>query len=926
MTALGRVATTGIVALLLACGCTNVRTCKQGTLLLTLTFDDATTKADSVRLTLGVGGQSTTATRPHSPGDPVETIEVDFPGSYPLGSAVSIDVTAFLAGAAVGGGHAGGTLVPGCSALSLALRPDTIPDAGGEDIVGVDFAIGDARGAPGDGGSIADIAVADFQDTDLALAHDLAETEFAAPDLTAPDLAIPDLGIPDLAMSDLAQSDLAMPDMAAPFGTVSFRFAPSYPAGASPSCVAAGDLDGDGKLDLVVVGSAGVSWIMGRGDGTFGAPKGMNVAAGANALVLGDFNGDNKLDVAAALSMSQRITVLLGDGMGGFTGTKESLAGGAPGSMAVGDLDGNGRLDLAVALPQLNEVAILTGAGDGTFQSSAILPTGMAPVAPVLALLDGDQKLDLAVVNGGSKSLMVFFGNGNATFQPSLSTGLGDAPLWLAAGDLDGDGHLDIAVPLAGGSVAALMNDGHGAFVGAVGYKMSSKLVAIADVTGDGTADVAGLSSVVGVLTGQGGGALAPGPRFAAGDSAAWMVAADLDGDKVADLAVTNQASGTVSVLLSRNGSLFAAPATPTPASAGLVVAAQLNPQKDHRLDVAYTYQTNWAMFYPPYAVAWMFGAGDGSFSGGSAAGLQAMSFYSPISLEAADVSGDGKADLLSDLQPWCSGGAGDDFTDVVVSNGDGTLQPLVRSGTDSGCFQIASRLYDFDGDGKLDALLATNADRNGQGGGNFAIYVAENKGDGSGTFNPPLPVGMINQPVVASAIADFNGDQLPDLAFASTNPKSVAILLAQAKLIYNPPAFTGLDDTPRRIVAADFNGDGWPDLALSTNNGVVVLTNNADGKGTFGPATKYDQGLDCNQLLVVDINNDQIPDVLYRGGPSAMKILVNKGKALFLPPKAFAPGMVISDLAPGDFNGDGKLDVALAFGAGVAVLVNTSP
>src|SRR5512139_340998 len=127
--------------------------------------------------------------------------------------------------------------------------------------------------------------------------------------------------------------------------------APKFHVGIGPLSVAAGDLNGDGTLDLAVAngGSNTVSVLLGTGTGSFAATTNFAVGTNPQSVAVGDFNGDRKLDLAVANASSDTVSILLGTGIGSFGAATDFKSGGtSPASVAVGDFNGDGTLDLAV--------------------------------------------------------------------------------------------------------------------------------------------------------------------------------------------------------------------------------------------------------------------------------------------------------------------------------------------------------------------------------------------------------------------------------------------------------------------------------------------------------------------------------------------------------------------------------------------------
>ena len=225
-----------------------------------------------------------------------------------------------------------------------------------------------------------------------------------------------------------------------------------------PENVAAADLNGDGKVDLVVVSvyAGALSVFLGNGDGSFGPELLLPSSSIGSAAVIADFNGDGKPDIATVENSSTggSVRLYLGNGDGTFTPTADSpFYSGFIGntSLAVGDFNGDGKLDIVVVAQQgPSQAYVLLGNGDGTFGQVASFGSVNQPFGVAVGDFNGDGKLDLALSDFGTSSVAILLGNGNGTFQPQVEYSTNGYPEALVVADFNGDGHPDIAVANGG--------------------------------------------------------------------------------------------------------------------------------------------------------------------------------------------------------------------------------------------------------------------------------------------------------------------------------------------------------------------------------------------------------------------------------------------------------------------------------------------
>ena len=231
----------------------------------------------------------------------------------------------------------------------------------------------------------------------------------------------------------------------------------SYSAGAAPRGIAAGDLRGIGKIDLVVANNLGnnVTVFLANGDGTF--QPGVNYAADQHpkSVAIGKFsNSSTHLDLAVANHDSNDVSILIGNGDGTFGAAVNYPVGRQPRHVVVADFNKDGNLDLATANGGANTVSILYGNGDGTFQPQIAYTANNSPRWLTVNDFNGDGILDLATSDYNSSDVSVLLGTGTSAvgtaFLPALHYLTQPYPTGLASGDFNHDGKPDLAVTIGG--------------------------------------------------------------------------------------------------------------------------------------------------------------------------------------------------------------------------------------------------------------------------------------------------------------------------------------------------------------------------------------------------------------------------------------------------------------------------------------------
>ena len=222
-----------------------------------------------------------------------------------------------------------------------------------------------------------------------------------------------------------------------------------------------GDLNGDGKLDLATVNNEDndVSVAFGDGRGTFTIAPRSPFAVGPSPypLTLGDVNRDGRLDIVATasatgparaqqLAASRALTLLLADGQGGFRASQIPLRTGQPWFVAIGDLNGDGKADLAATHHDQGVLTVLLGDGAGVFRETSGSPFDMGHNVWRVDLADVNRDGRADVVAAADDSVRVMLGDGTGNFRPAPTPRYQiNRGTWrLVVGDVNADGKPDV--------------------------------------------------------------------------------------------------------------------------------------------------------------------------------------------------------------------------------------------------------------------------------------------------------------------------------------------------------------------------------------------------------------------------------------------------------------------------------------------------
>jgi hypothetical protein len=610
--------------------------------------------------------------------------------------------------------------------------------------------------------------------------------------------------------------------------------------GVSSVFVQAGDYDGDGFDDLVVADTGTSAYfIHSRGDTTFGRPQSIPNTQGSRWIAIGDWDNDGNLDLASANLNSSNITVMLGDGTGKFTLT-QSLPGSREHTMEACDYDGDGILDL-------------------------ILGTGLPGITPLQ-------------------------GQGNGTFVAQPNSNVFSCVEYIATGDLNNDGACDLATTcIDDGRAYAAISLADGTFrrtLGPFDGGSGTDSTAIADLDADGNADVAIVSNgstTLWVFCGKGDGTFFPTPALfgPTGIDPVFLIARDLDGDGLNDVISADESSLSLSIFWGTGNARFLESGLALTGFSGAKGMGIADLDGDSRPDI----------FLPSSSLAKVLVYLKPGSTAPTKPSLTITTAFKYTLLEAVDLDGDGVPDL-----------AGANSTDsvalIALLSSTGAVKSEVSRPT--GLLPSAIKVGLLDEGNTPDLAIAC------AGSGTISLLLNQ----GAGIFGDVRPLATVDK-VKMVELQDLDRDGRTDIAVIS--PTVLGVHYGSGGGDFAPAVVVVQDSTKgfTDVAAGDVNGDGFTDLLVSDQKTSSVLFYPGKGNRTFGPGLVLKVNSSPVSLRLADLDGDGFPDITTSNGTSqSVSIILSRGAGGFAPVVSHRLGFTPLGHRLADLDGDGALDL----------------
>lgn len=343
----------------------------------------------------------------------------------------------------------------------------------------------------------------------------------------------------------------------------------------------------------------------------------------------------------------------------------------------------------------------------------------------------------------------------------------------------------------------------------------------------------------------------------AVGKNPQGIVTADFNGDRILDLAVSDEGSGEISVL---------------------------------------------------------YGVGNGTFNAQTPIGT---SGYLPGPLVTADFNNDGIPDLAAGTTTPTTAKVEIFLGNGTPGKPNGTFTP-VGPGPDCQLLDdcgntvdpVSLATSDFLSDGYVGVAVVNNAIN--------TLTLMEGQGNGTTRALSTVPQTNVSSPQQV-VFSDFNNDGVPDFAMVNATNGAIDIQTGKGNGTFKPQTSLLVTDAVG-LVTGDFNGDGFQDIAVISNSGSTVTIFLGNGNGTFQTGVAYATGTGPTAIIAADFNGDGILDLATANSSGTVSVLLGTGTGTFPTHTEYTVGGTPSALVAGDFTGDGRIDIAVSNSTGNSI------
>ncbi|OUJ70032.1 FG-GAP-like repeat-containing protein [Hymenobacter crusticola] len=665
--------------------------------------------------------------------------------------------------------------------------------------------------------------------------------------------------------------------------------------GTNPVAIATGDVDGDGDLDLAVASIYSVVSVrLNNGSGSYSGGQDVSVGRIPRDLIFGDVDGDGDLDLLVSDDQNSKISVRLNNGSGSFSGDQEVSVDNSPQSQALGDIDGDGDLDLVTA--NASGTASVRFNTDGIFSGTQEVSLGGTLLRVALGDVDSDGDLDLLTTNS-SGFVNVRLNDSAGTFSGTTNVPVGGYAYSLATGDVDKDGDLDLVIGnfynFGGGNdnttVSVRLNKGDGTFSGnqEVLIGASIQKVELGDVDGDGdldllAANLLNASGAVSVRLNNGSGTFS-GVQEVAVLQPSGLAIGDVDGDGDLDLLTSSNASSGASIRLNQ--------AVAAPSISGISPA--ISPVGSTVVITGHDFLNTTGITFN---------------------GVAATSFVLSSTTQ-----------LTVTIPAGATSGPVVVTTNVGASNGfQFTVGPLLsivtfnpaRNATAAPPTTPVALTFNRElstSAATLGALKVFSTQSGGQKAGTASV------GGNTLTFTPSAgfkPGETVFSTVTTAVTSSGNQSFLAPYVFQFT------AATAPAAGIFGGTLEASVGTNPQSVAIGDVDGDGDLDLLTANNlynsastSTVSVRLNN--GSGIYTGMQEVRVGTGPYSVKLADVDGDGDLDLVTAnassGQSNTISVRLNNGSGLFSGTQNMSVGNLPHDIALGDVDGDGDVDLLVA-------------